>query len=80
MTGGMPELVRAWTEDNDIYPVEVKSSENVKSRSLRIYINQYKPRFGIRLSLRNLKYDNYILDIPLFLAEYIDKFISLVKQ
>ena len=66
--------------DNDIYPIEVKSSENVKSRSLRIYINQYKPRFGIRLSLRNLKYDNGILNIPLFLAGYIDKFISLVKQ
>ncbi|GAJ16180.1 unnamed protein product, partial [marine sediment metagenome] len=31
-------------------------------------------------SLRNLKYDNGILNIPLFLAEYIDKFISLAKQ
>jgi len=65
---------------NDIYPIEVKSSENVKSRSLRMYINKYKPKFGIRLSLRNLKYDNDILNIPLFLTEYIDKFINLVKQ
>jgi len=65
---------------NDIYPIEVKSDENVKSRSLRIYIDKYKPKLGVRLSLRNLKYDNDILNIPIFLSEYIDKLISLALQ
>ena len=65
---------------NDIYPIEVKSDQNVKSRSLRIYIDRYKPKLGIRLSLRNLKYDNDILNIPIFLSEYIDKLVSLVLQ
>ena len=65
---------------NDIYPIEVKSDQNVKSRSLRIYIDRYKPKLGIRLSLRNLKYDNDILNIPIFLSEYIDKLVNLALQ
>ena len=65
---------------NDIYPIKVKSDENVKSRSLRIYIDKYKPKLGLRLSLRNLKYDNDVLNIPIFLSEYIDKLISLALQ
>ncbi len=85
-------LPRYWTSDsqaevdfiiqygNDIYPVEVKSDENIKSRSLKIYIDKYKPKLGIRLSLLNLKYDNNILNIPLFLSEYIDKLINITLK
>ena len=85
-------LPQYWTSDaqaevdfiiqygNGIYPIEVKSDQNVKSRSLRIYIDKYKPKLGVRLSLRNLKYDNDILNIPIFLSEYIDKLISLSLQ
>ncbi len=85
-------LPRYWTSDaqaevdfiiqygNDILPIEVKSDQNVKSRSLRIYIDRYKPKLGVRLSLQNLKYDKDILNIPIFLSEYIDKLINLALQ
>lgn len=85
-------LPRYWTSDaqaevdliiqygNDIFPIEVKSDQNVKSRSLRIYIDRYKPKLGVRLSLQNLKYDKDILNIPIFLSEYTDKIINLALQ
>jgi predicted AAA+ superfamily ATPase len=63
---------------NDIYPIEVKSDSNVKSRSLRMYIDKYHPRVGIRFSLLNLKWDNDILNIPLFLAEKLRELTRLV--
>ena len=65
--------------ENDIFPVEVKSEANTNSRSLKkfkeLFPNQVKLR--IRFSLDNLKLDNDLLNIPLFMADKTDKLIGL---
>lgn len=65
--------------ENDIFPVEVKSEANTNSRSLKkfkeLFPNQVKLR--IRFSLDNLKLDNDLLNIPLFMADKTDKLIYL---
>ncbi len=60
---------------NDIIPIEVKSDENVRSKSLSVYRKRYKPVLSIRYSLKNLKYDAGLLNIPLFMADYTLKII-----
>ena len=62
---------------NDIIPIEVKADENVKSRSLTLYNEQYKPPVRIRYSLKNLKIDNGLLNIPLFMVDYTEKLLQL---
>ncbi len=68
--------------DNDIYPVEVKAEGNTKSKSLK----KYKERFGdtvklrIRFSLDNLRLDDDMLNIPLFMADYTDKLIGMAME
>lgn len=63
--------------DDGIIPVEVKSGDNTKSKSLNIYINQYKPIYSIRLSTKNFGMSNNIKSIPLYatfcLADEINK-------
>ncbi len=65
--------------DNDIFPVEVKAEDNTKSKSLK----KYKELFGdavklrIRFSLDNLKLDDDMLNIPLFLADQADRLIGM---
>jgi uncharacterized protein len=54
---------------NQVIPVEVKSDEHVRSRSLTMYRKLWEPAISIRYSLRNLKYDNGVLNIPLFMAD-----------
>ena len=55
-----------------IIPIEVKSSQNVKSRSLGVYREKYDPEISIRISLRNLRKDGALLNIPLYMLWNMD--------
>lgn len=65
--------------ENDIYPVEVKSEENVRGRSLK----KYKELFGdqtklrIRFSMENLRLDDDLLNIPLCMTDHAKRLIAL---
>jgi len=50
----------------NIIPLEAKSSENVRSKSLRSYIEKYKPEYSIRVSAKNFGFENDIKSIPLY--------------
>ncbi len=50
----------------DIIPIEVKSSDNTRSRSLNIYVQRYSPSYSIRISSRNFGYGNNIKSVPLY--------------
>ncbi len=54
------------TSNGLIIPIEVKSSSNVKSRSLANYIKEYNPKYAIRLSLKNFGLENNIKSVPLY--------------
>ena len=68
--------------ENDIFPVEVKSETNITSRSLKkfkeLFPNQVKLR--VRFSLDNLKLDDDVLNIPLFMADQTDRLIGLAME
>lgn len=61
---------------NNVIPVEVKSDENIRSKSLTYYAQTFNPSLRIRFSLRNLKFDDGLLNIPLFLADSTKKLIE----
>ena len=52
--------------DGNIIPIECKAAENVKSKSLNIYISRYKPPYSIRVSAKNFGFENNIKSIPLY--------------
>jgi len=64
---------------NEIIPIEVKSDENIHGKSLTMFYKQFRPSLRIRYSLRNLKYDDGLLNIPLFMAGHTKKLIGLVS-
>ena len=61
---------------NEIIPIEVKSSENINNSSLKVYNEKYNPNTRVRFSMRNLNKDDNLINIPLFMIEYITKFIN----
>lgn len=49
-----------------IVPLEVKSADNVRSKSLKIFVEKYSPDYSIRLSTKNFGFENGIKSIPLY--------------
>ena len=64
---------------NDIIPVEVKADQNVIGKSLIFYFKKYssQTKIRIRFSLRNLKKDADLLNVPLFMIDHIEKLINI---
>ena len=60
---------------NKIIPIEVKANKSINNVSLTRYNEKYKNDLSIRFSMRNLSKDGNIINIPLFMIEYVDKFI-----
>lgn len=61
--------------EEKIVPIEVKAAANVKSRSLRIYRDKYQPEVSVRISMLNLKLDEDLLNLPLYMIWTIEKMI-----
>ena len=61
------------SEKGLIIPLEVKTSNHTKSRSLNNYMQEFNPKYGIRLSSKNFGFKNNIKSVPLYAAFCINK-------
>ena len=68
--------------ENDIHPVEAKSEANISSKSLKKFKEIFpdKVKLRVRFSLDNLKLDDDMLNIPLFMADQADRLIGLALE
>ena len=53
-------------KQGNIIPLEAKSSENVRSKSLKSYMSRFQPPYALRVSAKNFGYENNIKSIPLY--------------
>ena len=49
-------------------PIEVKSTENTKAKSLAVYIDSYKPARAVKLSTKNFGFVDGKKTVPLYAA------------
>lgn len=54
--------------DGDIIPIEVKSADNTKAKSLNMYIQTNKPKYSIKLSAKNFGFEDGKKTVPLYAA------------
>ena len=47
-----------------IIPIEVKASTNNQAKSLKVFMEKYKSKYGIRISLKNFGFENNIKSVP----------------
>ena len=68
--------------ENKIFPVEVKSEANLSGKSLKRFKELFpdKVKLRVRFSLENLKLDDDVLNIPLFMADQTDRLIGLALE
>lgn len=51
-----------------LIPIEVKAADNTKAKSLRVYMNTYKPAYAIKLSTKNFALEDNQKIVPLYAA------------
>ena len=51
-----------------LIPFEVKSADNTKAKSLKVYRETYKPDYAIKLSTKNFGFKDGIKTVPLYAA------------
>lgn len=54
--------------DGQLIPIEVKSADNTRAKSLRVYMETYKPAYAIKLSTKNFGFENNKKTVPLYAA------------
>lgn len=54
--------------EGQIIPIEVKAADNVKAKSLKVYMEQYKPAYAIKITGKNFGFENNQKSIPLYAA------------
>ena len=49
-----------------IIPIEVKSADNTRAKSLKVYMDTYKPVYAIKLSAKNFAFEDNKIIVPLY--------------
>ncbi len=52
--------------EGKIIPVEVKSADNTRAKSLETYMKKYNPEYAVKISSKNFGFENNIKSIPLY--------------
>lgn len=61
-----------------VIPLEVKASDNLQARSLKIFRQKYDIKLAVRTSLANLRFDEGLLNIPLYVLWNLDNYKKLI--
>ncbi|MCM1541785.1 MAG: DUF4143 domain-containing protein [Blautia sp.] len=51
-----------------LIPIEVKSADNTKAKSLKVYMETYRPDYAIMLSAKNFGMEDGKKTVPLYAA------------
>lgn len=54
--------------NGQLIPIEVKSADNTRAKSLKIYMDAYKPAYAIKLTAKNFGFEDGKKNVPLYAA------------
>ena len=54
--------------DGKLIPIEVKSADNTRAKSLKVYMETYNPDYAIKLSTKNFGFEDKKKIVPLYAA------------
>lgn len=77
-SGNTAEVEFILQHEGYIIPIEVKASRNITAKSLALYRKTYSPQLAIRLSTLNLRKDDDLLNMPLYLVDKLKRIVNAV--
>ena len=63
--------------NSSIIPIEVKAEENLQAKSLKAFVEKYKPKYAVRTSMSDYREETWLINIPLY---HIDRVKKLVEK
>lgn len=54
--------------EGHLIPIEVKSADNTRAKSLKVYMDTYKPAYAVKLSAKNFAFEDNKKIVPLYAA------------
>jgi len=54
--------------EGKLIPIEVKSADNTRAKSLKVYMDTYRPAYAIKLSAKNFGFEGGKKTVPLYAA------------
>lgn len=63
---GTAEVDFVLQRKQEVIPIEVKAEENLKAKSLKVYVDQYQPEQAIRLSMADYREQDWLVNVPLY--------------
>lgn len=70
-TNASAEIDFILQHQNKIIPVEVKAEENLKSKSLKVFVEKFNNRNAIRTSMSPYRKESWLTNIPLYAIDTI---------
>jgi predicted AAA+ superfamily ATPase len=58
-----------------VVPIEVKAAENLQSKSLRSFVQKYKPATAIRTSMSDFRKEDWLTNLPLYAISELARLI-----
>lgn len=49
-----------------VIPIEVKAEENLKAKSLKVYVEQFQPEYALRFSMADYREQDWLVNVPLY--------------
>jgi len=56
-----------------VIPLEVKAEENLQAKSLRVFVDKYRPGLAIRTSMTDYRKEDWLINLPLYAIETLGR-------
>jgi predicted AAA+ superfamily ATPase len=76
-TNGRAEVDFLVEYNEMVLPLEVKATENLQAKSLRVYYDKFKPPFAIRCSMSGYRRQSWLANIPLYALPNLYHYLQL---
>jgi predicted AAA+ superfamily ATPase len=74
---GLAEVDFVIQKEGEIIPIEAKAALNLQAKSLKVFMEYYKPKTAVRTSLSRFNRNKNLYDIPLNLIGELDRITHL---
>ena len=63
---GTAEVDFVVQQKQTVIPIEVKAEENLKAKSLKVYVEQFQPEHAFRFSMADYREQDWLVNVPLY--------------
>lgn len=75
-SNGQAEIDFITELDGRVIPIEVKSGNNLRSKSVMAFIKKYEPEVAVRISRSELSHNQKILELPVYMVSQLKRTIQ----